>query len=328
MATPRKTRKTPTRARRPARAGKNSSQAEKIQLSLKRRLLSPAFLTIGGTFLGVLIIIFLVTLWFVKVYADPEHVFWTTVKNNLTTQSITKDSLRSTGTSSNEEFVQMQFTPELLVHDVKMLTNGSGPSAAKLTLDTIGTATTDYQRYSHIERPGSKKTQKDYQKIYNMWIKNGGQEGTSGQIVANSIFGAALFGNFNAPTRDKLFNELKIAYKVDFANVNKHGDAKRRTYVYHVSIPLKQYARAAHDYAQALGLPIAAQINSNNYQSTDQLDVVFTVDVLSRQLKKVEYPRQSFTENYSGQGLVANISLPGQTVSGVTFQKAINSLSQ
>ena len=268
------------------------------------------------------------TLWFVKVYADPEHVFWATIKNNLTTQSITKDSLRSTGSSSNEEFVQMQFTPELLVHDVKKLTNGSGATASKLTLDTIGTSTTDYQRYSHIERPGSKKTQKDYQKIYEMWIKNGGQEGTSGQIVANSIFGAALYGNFNTHIRQNIYSELQKAYKVDFATVNKHGDAKRRTYVYHVAIPLKQYALAAHDYAQALGLSLAAQINPNNYRPTDQLDVVFTVDVLSRQLKKVDYPGQGFTENYSGQGLAANISLPTKTVSGVTFQKAINSLNQ
>src|SRR3954471_20483485 len=110
VATSKKTRKTPTRARRPARAGKNSSQAEKIQLGIKQRLLSPRFLTIAGSFLGVLIIIFLITLWFVKIYADPEHVFWETIKNSLTTQSITKDSLRSTPSSTNDELVQMQFT--------------------------------------------------------------------------------------------------------------------------------------------------------------------------------------------------------------------------
>lgn len=328
MARLKRSKKTTRSSRRPARAGKNSSSVEKMQLGLKQRLLSPTLLIISGAIAGILLIFFLLVLWFVKIYADPEHVFWATLRNNLATQSITKDSVRKSRASANQEFTQIGFTPELRVHDLKEITDNTVRPSSKLTLETIGTINDDYQRYSHIERPHSTKTQKDYQSIYDSWLKNGGQEGGQGQIVGNTVFSAVLFGDFDSTTRGQLFGELKKAYHINFAKTNKHGDMHRRTYVYHATIQLQQYAKAAHDYASALGLPLATQINPNNYQPTDVLDVNITVDVLSREIKRIDYPSQNFTENYSGQGNVPNIKLPSKTVSASSFQNTIKALNQ
>jgi hypothetical protein len=328
MARSAKSKKKPTPSRSPARAGRNSTSVEKMQLSLKQRILSRAFIAIGAAFIGALIIIFLSVLWFNKIYADPQHVFWTAIKGSLATQSITKDSLRSGRTSTSQEFTTVVFSPDIRVHDVKQITDATTRPASKLTLETIATATTDYQHYSHIERPRSHTTQRDYQKIYDAWLKNGGQEGSRGQITGNTLFGAVLFGDFNSATRGKLYNELRDSYQVDFSNVNKQAGMSRRVYTYHVTVPLNKYAAAARDYALALNLPLADQINPSNYRSTDKLSVNITVDVLSREITKIEYINQGFSETYSGQGNAVNIQLPAKTVSAATFENAIKTLNQ
>jgi len=314
-------------SRRPTRVGKNSTSVEKMQLGLKQRLLAPAVLAVCGVFLGALIVIFLIVLWFSKIYADPEHVFSAMLNNNLATQSITKATLRTSGSSSSQDFVQIAFSPELRVHDLKAITDNTTKPASKLTLETIGTVSADYQRYSHIERPNSTKTQQDYQKVYDAWLKNGGQQGGSGQAMGNSLFSAVLYGDFNSVTRAQLLTELKASYSINYAKVSKKGSINRRTYIYHATVPLQKYAKAAHDYAQALGLPLASQINPASYQPTDKLDINITVDVLSRQIKKVDYLSQNFSENYSGQGNAATIILPQKTVSTAVFQDAVKSLN-
>lgn len=270
----------------------------------------------------------LAILWFYKIYADPRHVFWAMIRNNLSTSSVIKQSLRTSGSSTDKEYIQIVFNPEVLVHDVQNVTSHSGPYTSKLTLETIGTALDDYQRYSHVERPQSKLTQTDYQKIYNLWLKNGGRQGARGQLVANTLFGASLFGNFDAATRSRLMAELATVYQVDFGSVIKQTGSRRRTYQYHVLIPLQKYAVVARDYAQTLGLPLASQINPDNYRPTDELIVNMTVDVLGRQLRKIDYTNQGLSENYSGQGDTINISPPAKTVSADTFNKAINSLNK
>lgn len=328
MAGTKGSKKRSTSSRRPTRAGRNSSSVEKVQIGVKRRVLSPIFLAIGAAFALALIIIFLIILWFVKIYADPQHVFWATIKQNLSTQSLTKTSITRGTASISSQFTTVRFSPNLRVHDIKQITDKSSRPASKITLETIGTATADYQRYSHIERPSSKLKQKDYQNIYNAWLKNGGQVDGTGQIAGNTLFGAVLFGDFNPTTEDKLFNELQNAYEIDFKSVNKHGDNHRRVYVYTVAIPLTKYAQAAHNYATALNLPLAAQINPKNYRPTDKLNVKISIDVLSREIKKIEYLNQRFSENYSGQGNAISISPPSKTVSASTFQSVIKPLNQ
>lgn len=328
MAKSKRLKKPTSTRRRPVRVGRNSSSVERIQIGVKRRVLTPAFMIIFGALAAAIIIIFLVVLWFNKIYADPEHVFWTTINAGLATQSVTKNSVRSSGNSSNLEITAISFAPKLRLHDVKQIIDSSTRPSSKLTLETVASASTDYQRYSHIERPNLKKTQKDYQKVYDAWLKNGGQEGAAGQLAGNAVFGGVLFGDFNSADRGQIFNDLRKAYLVDFASVNKKGGIHRRVYIYHAVVPLSKYAVAARDYAKALDLPLARQIDPSHYQPADQLNLNITVDVLSREVKKIEYVSQGFSESFSGQGNNLNIELPQKTVSAASFAEIIKQLNQ
>ncbi|MDB5161095.1 MAG: hypothetical protein JWO96_475 [Candidatus Saccharibacteria bacterium] len=312
--------------RRVARAGKNSKSAEKIQIGLRRNLGSRRTLLVAGVSITALIIILTGITLFYKVYASPQRVFWDMISNNLSTRGFSKQSVRSTGTTISSEAIQVSFTPSLRVHDIKRVVNSANNT--KITVDTIGTPTVDYQRYSNIDQPARAGKKPDYSKIYDMWLKNGGSDSATPQSVNTVIFGAALFGNLSPAQRDKLLTYLKSSYQINFNDVGRGKSGSRRTYVYQASIPLKLYAQGARLYAAAEGLSAANQINPASYNDAAQLKVKMTVDVLSRQLTRIEYLQQGVNEIYSGYGIEPKIDSPKHLVGVEEFNKVLSSINK
>ena len=316
--------KRPSSGRRPVRPGRNSTTTERVQVTLRQRLMNRRVVITSGIFLAALVVALGAIFLFYKVYADPQRVFWSTVNNNLATNGVSKQTISSQSGTLTSEITQMVFSPNLKIHDLKTATSQSTNS--QVTLETIGTVNADYERYSKIIRPGAKTSQADYQKIYDMWLKNGGASTGSAEVINNAIFGAVLFGNLNNAQRAQLLTMLKGTYVVDFANVNKQTVAGRRTYVYQVLVPLKKYAAAAHAYATFEGLPVANQIDPANYNDSNHLQIKITVDVLSRQIKRIDYAQQNLTETYTGYGIQPEVNPPTHIVDSTQFENVINSI--
>jgi hypothetical protein len=167
----------------------------------------------------------------------------------------------------------------------------------------------------------------DYSKVYSLWLKNSGNKQHETQLFNNAIYSALLFGNLPANQRDKTIQELKNAYKVDFKSVSKSTEKGRKTYTYNARLGLKKYANAVNSYTKTLGLPNAGQIKAGNYKPTDEVSIQISVDVLSRQVKKVYYTTNGSTEEYLTYGVVPNFKLPLSTVSYDTLQKAVQKAS-
>jgi hypothetical protein len=158
-------------------------------------------------------------------------------------------------------------------------------------------------------------------------LKNSGNKQQETQLFNNAIYSALLFGNLPVNQRDKTIQGLKDAYKVDFKNVSKSTENGRKTYTYNVKVGLKKYANTVNSYTKILGLPNAGQIKADNYKPTDEVALQISVDVLSRQVKKVYYTSNGSTEQYLTYGVVPNFKLPAQTVSYNTLQKAVQKAS-
>jgi hypothetical protein len=87
---------------------------------------------------------------------------------------------------------------------------------------------------------------------------------------------------------------------------------------------LKKFAVAEKTYADAMRLPIGSRINPASYPANSKVSVKFTVDVLSRELRQVEF--QSVKETYGGYGIIAETAIPKKTVSLQELQNAFQSV--
>jgi hypothetical protein len=312
-------------SRRVARAGRHTRVTEKMQIGAKRGLLNrTAWLWVLAAAGAIIIISGGLSLYY-TFYADPQRVFNDMITNNLATRGYSKEMIRPAGHGgSSDESIQLNFTPNIRVKDVRQVVIPA--SATKVTIETIGTPTADYQRYTKIDRKSSSGKKLDYNRVYSLWVKNGEGTGGDAQLINSAFFGATLFGNLQPANRQEVVQKLKAAYIVDYKHVLKQSSNHRRTYTYVATVYLRQYAAAAKLYAHTLGLPIANQINPEAYTEATRLEVVMTVDVLSRQLSQVQYINQGLTETYSGYGTAPDINVPAKTVPAQNLNQLLNSI--
>lgn len=320
------------RDRRPTRSGKNSTSIEKTGEKL-----NAAFVHVFGNKAAViaisvtsfLILVILGVYLFNKNYADPQRAFWGAISNNLSTAGVTKEFKQHSAANNTEELIQLSFVPNTVVRDIKKASTISEGGNGKVVIESIGTPHDTFQHYLRVEQPTAGKSAPDYNKIYSLWLRNGGNlQSENAQLFNNAIFGAVLFGNMRKGPRTQTITYLKKAYKTDFNNVNRNSGTSRRIYTYNSTVMLKEYARAASFYAKALGLPNARQINPANYKPTDKLEVRLKIDVKSRQVREVTYKATSTTEKYSGYGIATSIKPPAKTVSYETLQQTIKAVTQ
>jgi hypothetical protein len=311
--------------------GKNSTFGEKASARIHAAI---AYLFGGRTVLkliGVAAAVLIITggmFWYKKIFTNPEHVFWSMMSNNLSTASISKQISQQGGPTSNIEVTQIAFSPSPVVRDIKELKTQNSANNSRIKIESIGTPTDTYQHYALIEQKSkTSKKNLDYSKVYSLWLKNSGNKQHETQLFNNAIYSALLFGNLPANQRDKTIQELKNAYKVDFKSVSKSTEKGRKTYTYNARLGLKKYANAVNSYTKTLGLPNAGQIKAGNYKPTDEVSIQISVDVLSRQVKKVYYTTNGSTEEYLTYGVVPNFKLPLSTVSYDTLQKAVQKAS-
>lgn len=313
-----------TVGRRVARPGRNARASEKMQINLRRRLLSRTVLVVAVAIILAGVGVGGGLALYYKAYANPRRVFNDMINNNLATRGFVKQMIKNQSGNTSVETLQLEFSPDIRVRDVRNINLPA--SRTNVTVETIGTTTADYQHYLHITKLSSAGKPADYSRVYGLWVKNGEGEGGAAELVNSAFFGATLLGNLDPATRHKVTVRLAPAYIVDYKNVVRSSDDHRRTYTYNATVLLRQYAAAAKVYATSIGLPIAARIDPQLYSGTAKLQVKLTVDVLSRQLKKIQYLNQGLTETYSGYGTAPEMTLPAKTVSPQQLTNTLNSI--
>jgi F0F1-type ATP synthase assembly protein I len=319
------------RHRRPVRSGKQSTTGEKAAerirsgvinaLSNRAVRLSLSSVIILAVLVGVAIT------WYNNVYANSERVFWGMIDNNLKTNSVTEEIKQTSATDSSDELTQMSFTPNPSVRYIKKITASNAQGSAQISVESIGTPKDTYQHYVSITQPG--KPSSTFKDIYPLWLKNSGSPQSDTTLFNQKILNSAnLFGNMPSAERAKTINYLHNAYHTNFDAVEKQKVDGRKVFIYKTKINLKDYIKAVHFYAESLGLPNADKLKPENYKKTDQFSVTYSVDVMSRQLKKVVYTNTSTQAQYSGYGIQANFHPPAHTVSYQKLQDTVKSASQ
>jgi hypothetical protein len=309
--------------RRVARAGANSRQSERVSIGMSQRLFTKAMLLVVCILLAGAAVVFCLLYIYFKVYSDPQRVFWGMINNNLGTSSVTETTHQSSGGVDKLQTSQISFNPApVILQNVNQQTTSTYPTSQLNSL-VIGTRNADYRRITYVSNLQKGDSKDKYKSLYSVWVKNPSDTPFPQTVNAVLLSSPVLFGNLAPADRDRINSKLESAYAI--SNITKSSSG-RGTYTYNVSINLKKYTLALKDYATGLGLASASKISPNVYKTSDRAEFTFTVDVLSRHLKKIANKGQAAGVEYSAYGKQLEVAVPEKSISAQQFNDKINKL--
>lgn len=312
-------------------ANKKSKAAKKskkqIQVSIpKFKKLNRGRLVID---LVILICIVLVGvsgwLWWTKIMINPDRVLSDMLANNLKTRSITKSVDQSGATGGIKQVSYVSFYPS----EPRALTNttlsqGIGSNATSVTTETIGTPQFDFVRYTAYKAGVNQDIAAKLDGLIGKWAKRE-QNLSKGQEITfldESLFGVFPFGNFSDAQRSQLLTAINQKNIYKYTSAKRLIENKRPVYVYDMSINPADLVGVIRDYIKLTGANESTQLDPLQYQGLGDVKLKVTVDILNRQITKVDYSTGR-TEIYSGQNLYQPIELPDSTIPVEDLQKRL-----
>jgi len=272
--------------------------------------------------------------WYQKIHMSPNNVFWGMMNNNLVTSSVTRQTLENSQDRSVEQLIREQFGSVNAVATSVTLKQKTNDGNSIVKSQTIGTPDTDYSRYIKISTPqkDSKGKPIDTSKVVGIWGKTSDpkpNQASSAQYYKQSIMTIIPYGNFNSLQRKTLVDQMHdhSVYTYDTGSVKTVKVNNRSAYVYTVKIKPAAYIDLMKTYAKELGLGDLG-LDPASYANSPDLTAELTIDKLSRQIVKINYPDAGQSENVIDQNLEQPISLPSKTISINELQDRIQKVSQ
>lgn len=281
-----------------------------------------------GSILVVILLIFLIWLWWARVYTSKSNVFNAMLSNSLSTYGVTKTVSQDDENGKLTQISQAQFGAQNVVEIKTDITQPAENGDVKVTTQTLATPTEDLVRYSSIDMPASEGKQKiDFTPLFADWGKTDKAEG-GGAPFSEAIFGIVPFGNLPTTQRNQLLSIMhgKNVYKTDYSKTEVKNEAGRTVYVYKVDVNLQGYAELLKAYDAMLGLKQMEQLNPEDYASSDPIKATMTVDKLSRNLVKITYDNDGREEALGGYGIHKSIDIPTESISRQELETKLQEL--
>lgn len=264
-------------------------------------------------------------LWWTKIFMNPERTLSDAIANNLSTRSITRSVDQSGPTGGIKQVTYLSFfAPEAKAETDTTLTQGIASNATSVTTQTIGTTDSDYVRYTDVKGGKNLQGADNLKGLLGTWAKRQ-QNLSMGQQVSflnESMFGVLPFGYFNNDQKSQLVS------LINQKKVYKYTDAKRElinhrpVYVYDMSINPANLVSIMQQYVRLSGSGDPSQLDPSQYQGLGDVKIKLYIDILSRQVVKVEYSTGRI-ETYSGQNLYHQVDIPQNTIPVEELQKRI-----
>lgn len=255
-------------------------------------------------------------LWWTKIFMNPDRVLGDTISNGLKTRSITKH-VNQTGQNGGVDQVSYLsfYPPAASSQTVTVLTQGSGSNTASITTETIGINDADFVKYSEIKGADGLIASDKLNSLLGVWAKREQNSSTGAQttFLNETIFGVVPIGNLNPEQKNQLEELINQKNIYTYSNAEKKIENKRPVYVYEMSINPADLVSIIQEYVKLTGIGDPAQLDPSQYQGASAIQIKFTIDIISRQLVKVEYPTGR-TETYSGQNLYRPTQIPNETI--------------
>lgn len=263
-------------------------------------------------------------LWLHVVYKSPENVFNSMIKNNFATTGYTRHVVSDENGLEADELAQLQ-TGGTNIVQTRTILKQEGDTVAT---DAISTDKAEYVRYTNIDtnRKNPEGKLLDFSKAVNVWAKN--ETGAPSQTFNQMLLGILPMGNVPPETRKELskFIDKHTVFAVDYDTVQKKKINGRQAYEYRVQLLPQTYVEMLKIYGNGVGLADqVSQLDPASYADAQPTDLVITVDTMSRRTLSIAYAASDARkENYSGYGIVKDITLPQKTIPSAELQKRLS----
>ena len=278
--------------------------------------------------LGVILAIFLVWLWWARIYTSKGNVFNAMLSNSLSMYGVSKEVSQYGASGKMTQVSQAQFGAVNIVDIKTDIEQTTEQGDVKVTTRTLATPTEDFVRYSSIDMPTAEgKAKIDFSPLLNEWGRTSKVEG-GGSTFSQAVFGIVPFGNLPADKRNQLLNIIhsKDVYKTDFSKTEIKNENGRIVYAYPVEVNVQAYAELLKTYDEMLGLKQMEQLNPDDYASAEPIKATLTADKLSRTLVKIVYGEGGQEESFSGYGVHQSVEVPETTTSRQEIESKLQKL--
>lgn len=282
--------------------------------STRSRIINPlSLLLIAG------VIIFAISggLWWRNVHNSAANVFWGMLDNSLSTTSVTKSMKEGSEQYSTEQNFRIMMGEQHVSYGLSRVSENTPQSTTTVVTETIGTPDRNFARYKDIDT--TQKTasgeEADFSSVEGVW---GWQDVVeSGSSYFNESFlGIVPFAQLNPGQRAQLADIIRErnVYSTDFARAEKKREDGRPVYVYDVTINPSAYVGMMNSLIDIVGLQNAQQIDPAQYAQSADIQLQFTVDVRSRQLRKITYASDGREEVYRDYGVISQVEIPTDAI--------------
>ena len=265
-------------------------------------------------------------LWWTQVFTSPERAYNGMLVNNLTTSSVTKSELATSGEQSALQRVTLNLGAVNAARWLVTITQGK----TAVTTESIGTPNGGYVRYVEIKGQGK---QSNFDRVLNVWAKGTKQEGSSLQdLFSQAVLdvGSAPVPPIGNPPADirrsllKYINAEKV-FTPDYKSVKSEVINGRQVYSLTVSVKLAPYLKMMQSFANVYGLTTLQDINPTEYQAAAPLKLTISIDKTAHTMLRVAYQPANFVETYSDYGIRNSVNLPDAKITTQELQKRLQS---
>ncbi len=262
--------------------------------------------------------------WIVHVYGGAYNTFWGMIGDNLKSYGLSEISSQKDDSRglSQDQVTQLQLGQQAVADGTANIVQNAGAAdQVKISTETIATPTTNYIRYTElsINQPLANGQKPDFSKFEGIWA-SAPNIGDGKSTFVNAMFGPLgrmPIGYLQPKQRQELVNFMQTnkVYTFNDLTVKKEYHGTRPVYVYEVDVNTRAYVMMLKKFDQMTGLNQIGSVDENQFSASEKLQLKVSVDVLSRNIVKVEYPSSGQAETFTGFGAHMPVSLPTNTVS-------------
>jgi hypothetical protein len=284
---------------------------------------NPRFLRLawGG---GVFLLILTGWLWWHSFYQSPRQVFWGTINNNLVISGVTKRTQAIQSSGSLDQYVQLSLGVTNLARMTSVIEQGKGTGQhTKVATETIGTPTTNFNRYVSIEA-ADKKTP-SFAPVLNVWSRQTVSPTVQGAF-SQAVFDVIPFARLSAVQRRDIVNEMQHnnVYTTDFSKMVHKTVNGKKVYEYKVAVAPSAYITTLKHVDKLSGIKVLGSLDPSQYQDSNAISVTLDIDPVSHQLVRIINNGQ--TVDISAYGIPARVVLPIKAIPQADLQTKLSSL--
>lgn len=261
-------------------------------------------------------------IWYKDTFTRADRVFYDMLATSLSTDSVVRVVDQVEGVRTINQAYYTTYTPNTVVQSRSILEQlDSNRQTSTVVTETIGDKEADYVRYTSINLPDGQPGQ-DYSSVIDQWAIRSGEQGPP-QLLNESIFTFIPMGNFNVDDRKKLLDQIKRdeVYKINSSELYYQGIRPKMTM--NLTINPKQLVTMLSEYAEMSGVGDKQMLDPAQYERSNNIGLVITIDLASRHLEKIDFPDEQRSETYQAYGLNRKVEPPKNTVSLEELQSRI-----